>query len=199
VSAAEVHALGRSISAAVQPGDTVCLSGSAPPGFPADGIREILSSLQSCGCRVLVDTSEARLPEALQASPWTVTPTDDEAAGALGSSPPEELATALAAHAHHVVLTRGAEGAIYASGDAIWQLTPPPIHALNPIASGDALVAGFLSRTEGGASGLESARFGVACGTGNAARIFPELPPAGDIETLAARVAVRQIGEGSRG
>lgn len=199
VRADEVDALLSLLATEIGPGDTVSLSGSAPPGVAAGAIREIVTSLHSRGARVLVDTSEARLLEALEASPWAATPTDEEAAGAIGSAPPEVLAAALVAQAEHVLLTRGAQGAIYARGDDVSLLTPPPILALNPIASGDALVAGFLSRMERGASGLESARFGVACGTSNAARVAPGLPPIGDIVDLASRVTVQQIGEGGRG
>jgi tagatose 6-phosphate kinase len=199
VRAAEVAMLRRTIFDLIKPDDTVCLSGSAPPGLPPGFTGEIVSTLQSRGARVLVDTSEARLPEALQASPWAVTPTDDEARGTLGSMPPVELALALAAHSQHVVLTRGAQGAIYAESGEAWQLTSPPIVALNPIASGDALVAGFLSRIERGASGLDSARFGVACGTSNAARIAPSLPDLSAIEEVETGVTVRQIGERGRG
>lgn len=199
VRADEVAALRRTIFDLVEPGDRVSLSGSVPPGVPAGFVEEIVSALQSRGARVLVDTSEARLGEALSASPWAVTPTDDEAEGTLGPMPPVDLAGALAGRAQHVVLTQGARGALYAEGGNAWQLTPPPIVALNPIASGDALVAGFLSRVERGASGLESARFGVACGTSNAARIAPSLPDLRAIEAIESRVTVRRIGERGRG
>jgi 1-phosphofructokinase family hexose kinase len=199
VGADEVAALRRTIFSLVEPGDTVSLSGSAPPGVPAEFIGKIVSALQSRGTRVLVDTSEVRLGEALRASPWAVTPTDDEAEGTLGPMPPVDLAGALATRAQHVVVTQGAQGAIYAQGGNAWQLTPPPVVALNPIASGDALVAGFLSRMERGASGLESARFGVACGTSNAAGIAPSLPDLQAIEAVESQVTVRRIGERGRG
>jgi 1-phosphofructokinase family hexose kinase len=194
----EVDALRRLLDAVVKPGDIACLSGSVPPGVPDGLVRDIVSSLQTRGIRVLVDTSEARLGEALAASPWAVTPTAGEAAGALGPMPPADLAGALAVRACHVILTRGARGAIYACGGDRWQLTPPAVVALNPIASGDALAAGFLHCMEEGASGLESARFAVACGTANAARIAPGIPSPAEVEAVAAAVMVERIGEGDR-
>jgi tagatose 6-phosphate kinase len=95
-----------------------------------------------------------------------------------------------------VVLTMGREGAIYSASGELWQLTPPPIAALNPIASGDALVAGFLAGMEREMSGPESARLGVACGTCNAARVFPGIPSVAAVEGMASRVTVRR-GEAS--
>lgn len=195
----EVDELRRRLLEVVRPGEIVCLSGSAPPGVPAGWVRQIVSDLQARGVRVLVDTSDARLGEALEAVPWAVTPTLDEAAGVLGLETPEDLASALATRATHVVLTEGARGAIYAGGGDLWQLSPPPIVALNPIASGDALAAGFIAATARGSSGLESARFGVACGTANARQIAAGIPPVAEVEHIAAQVTVAKPGETGRG
>lgn len=195
----EVEELRRALPTIVQPGEIVCLSGSAPPGTPPDFVREMVSSLQSGGARVLVDTSEVRLGEALDALPWAVTPTRGEAAGVLGARPAEHLAEILAARAEQVVLTEGAQGAVYAGEGVLWRLTPPAITAVNPIASGDALAAGFMARMARGDTGLESARFGVACGTANAAQIAAGIPSIAEIESIARKVTTRRVGEVGRG
>ncbi len=199
VTETEVETLRRTLPAVIRSGEILALSGSAPPGVPRGFIREIVSALQSGGVRVLIDTSEVRLGEALEASPWAVTPTVDEAAGVLGPRPPEDLASALAARAEHVVLTEGARGAVYAGGGEVWQLVPPPVTALNPIASGDALAAGFISRMARGDTGLQSARFGVACGTANAAQNAAGIPSMAEVEEIASQVTMARVGEVGRG
>lgn len=198
VSGSELNSLRRTLLQAVSGDDIVCLSGSAPPGVPEGAIREIISSLKRSGVRVLADTSEARLQEALDTSLWAVTPTIEEATGVLGPLQPVDLAAALAARAEHVVLTQGAQGALYAGDGELWQLTPPVISALNPIASGDALVAGFVSRMINGDSGLDSARFAVACGTANAAQIESGISSRSEVEAIAPQVTARKIGEVGR-
>jgi 1-phosphofructokinase family hexose kinase len=198
VKRTEVAALREMLDSAVGPGDLLSISGSAPPGVPGGFVGEMVAALQSRGGRVLVDTSEARLMEALEAAPWAITPNAEEGAMALGPASPPALAAALARRAGRALLTCGSQGAIYAEGGEMWQLTPPPINALNPIASGDALVAGFLSRTERGASGVESARFGVACGTANAAQVDAGVSSVAEVEALASRVTVKRIGEADR-
>jgi fructose-1-phosphate kinase PfkB-like protein len=45
---------------------------------------------------------------------------------------------------------------------------------------------------------VESARFGVACGTANAAQVDAGVSSVAEVEALASRVTVKRIGETDR-
>jgi 1-phosphofructokinase family hexose kinase len=193
VTPAEVEELRETLDRSVRSGDILCLSGSAPPGVPPGALGEIVTSLGHRGVRVMLDTSGARLAEALPAAPWGVAPNAAEASAVLGPHEPLRLAAALAERAEHVLLTLGSEGAIYAGKGESWRLTPPPLTAVNPIASGDALVAGFVWGMAHGRSGLESARLGVACGSANAAQLRAGVTSRARVEAMASEVREEPI------
>lgn len=153
---------------------TVCLCGSLPLGAPADAPRGLVERLNRLGLRVWVDSSGPALQNAIAAKPYAIKVNRDELAAALG----ERLRTAREAIAAAcrlaiegisvVVVTLGAEGALLAKENLLVKATPPTIQPLDPIASGDCLLAGIVTALAEGADFPEALRRGVAAGTVNA-------------------------------
>lgn len=190
VTAAEVRSLFDLLCATLQPGDLLAISGSAPPGVPDGWYGEVVRAVP--GVRVLVDAAGARLAAALDARPWAVAPNQEETISALGPAQPCHLLDQLERASQVAILTQGARGALVALPSGRWRLVPPDIAARNAVGCGDALVGGFLTAIAGGADLLEAARFGVAAGTANAARLEQGVRRA-EVEALACQVRVEPL------
>jgi tagatose 6-phosphate kinase len=79
-----------------------------------------------------------------------------------------------AAGARWVLVTDGPRPALLLADDGrAWRLWPPRLKALNAIGSGDCATAGLLHALLRGDSPPEAARFGLACGSANAATLLP--------------------------
>jgi sugar/nucleoside kinase (ribokinase family) len=72
-------------------------------------------------------------------------PNEDEARSLTGASDPSEQAERiLEAGANTVVIKRGANGAFVRGGDEAFELSAPPIDAVEPSGAGDAFAAGLI-------------------------------------------------------
>ena len=68
-----------------------------------------------------------------------------------GTGDPEAAARALTAHAREVVVTLGAEGALWTDGDAVARAPAVPAAAVDTTGAGDAFAAGLLAARRRGA------------------------------------------------
>lgn len=191
LSADEVWRIDEAIDGAIQEGDTLCISGSLPPGVPASFYADLVRRLQGRGVRVLVDASDQTLRLALESHPWAVAPNVSECALALSQpEDPQRLIVALSERVDHAMLTLGAEGLLYAHEGYAWRIRPPAICTVNAVGSGDACVAGFLAGMNRGLPALDAIRLGVACGAANAARFEPGIEDIAAVERLSALVRI---------
>ncbi len=152
----------------------VTLNGSAPD--PAlDGLyRDLLDIAHDCGVPVILDAYGAIFNEALVGRPFMVKPNAEELEQCLGTSLDTrkkqwEAVEALRCRGVElVVLSLGEEGALVASNEGCVHARPPEIKEVNPVGSGDALVAGFALGLAQGMDLMETIRLGIAMGTANA-------------------------------
>ncbi len=190
----EVQRIRKEIDRASGAGDTLCISGSAPPGVPTTFYADVVTTAKKRGVRVLLDASGPALRHALDAGPWAAVPNVQECAEVFGAqAEPAVLATWLAERTEHALLTLGADGVLYAGASGRWHLTPPATVTVNAVGSGDALVAGFVTGMAEGLSPLESARRGVACGAANAAGFGPGIDTGSDIGLLVSEVQAQRL------
>lgn len=155
------------------------LSGSLPRGCAPALYAELVAALQARGVRCLVDASGEALARALDARPFLAKPNRDEASALLGR-PIDDDAGARAALAAlrargiaQPALTLGAGGALLADGDLALHGRLAPARVLNPVGSGDCLLAGLAVALERGAGADAALRLGLACGAANAAAPEP--------------------------
>jgi fructose-1-phosphate kinase PfkB-like protein len=113
-----------------------------------------------------------------------------EVMGAHGSA--AEAATAarqLVTHGIKVVMiTLGKAGAIAANKDGTWFAAPPPIQALSPVGSGDALLGGVVSQLMQRKMLPDALGFGVAVAAANTLTTG-----AGVFQTTTALELARQV------
>ncbi len=147
-------------------GGVVALSGSLPPGAPADGYGVLVELAHRRGATVVLDTSGAALEAALAAGPDVVKPDEAELStfyGAGVGSPQSALEACqklLQAGAGAVVASRGELGALVRSAEAAWWISHGA-RSGNAVGAGDALVAGLASGLEQGLPLVDSAHRGV--------------------------------------
>jgi tagatose 6-phosphate kinase len=130
----------------------VVLSGSLPPGLPAESYAVLIRAAREHGTRTVLDTSGEPLRCGLAAGPDLVKPNAAELAGLLGhdlagllghdtDAGPDALRQLLGGGCGGVVLSQGARGLLAVTGDGTWRAAPPAALAGNPTGAGDACVA----------------------------------------------------------
>lgn len=172
------------------------LAGSVPAGLPDTVYAEMVRHLRARGVFVAVDASGPPLRHAVAAMPDMVKPNAHELSELLGRplSGRDEVVRAAWELARSgialVVVSLGAEGAVFVEGDRTLLAVPPAVEVASTVGAGDAMVAGVLAaRLEGG--DLEAcARRGTAYAAGTLSRLGPELPPADRIAELMRAVRI---------
>lgn len=160
----------------VQQVDIVTISGSLPKGLPTDFYTEMVKIANQHDTRVLLDSNGALLTSIVKSEykPYLIKPNAEELADLLGEKSLDEvqirqaLTSSLFADIPWVVVTLGSDGAIIKYGDHLYRVTAPKVEAINPVGSGDSVVAGFAAGFSRGLIGEELMKFGLSMGVLNA-------------------------------
>jgi 1-phosphofructokinase len=207
LDAASVSALTDAVIARAGAASWVVLSGSLPPGAPANWYADVVARLRGHGCRVAVDTSEGPLSalaaEFDTAAPDLIKPNSEELASLAGVSaqvledavsqgdpgPVVTAALALVDRGVNTVLaTLGAAGAVLVDGNGAWLATPPPIVPRSTVGAGDSSLAGYVRADIAGAEAPRRLQMAVAYGSAAAALPGSALPAPAEIDLDAVRV-----------
>ncbi len=152
----------------------VTLSGSLPPGAPPALYAQLLKTAQAAGVRTVLDSSGEALRQGLAAQPFLVKPNEKEFAELAGQEleDPADFAQAAlefsARYQTRVVISLGAEGAIAADRNEVWQVRPPQVTIKSAVGSGDSMLAGIAYGLTHDYAFEEALAYGVAAGTANA-------------------------------
>ena len=142
----------------------VVVSGSLPPGLPADACAAVVRVARSRGALSIVDTSGGALTAALASGPDLVKPNRDELREVTGEQDLVAGARALLGlGAREVVVSAGAEGlvAVRGSGEVLRAALDTPL-AGNPTGAGDAAVAALAAGLARGATDHDALADAVA-------------------------------------
>ncbi|EKN5047548.1 1-phosphofructokinase [Yersinia enterocolitica] len=130
--------------------DMVAVSGSLPAGVNPDDFTDWMKRLRSqCSC-IIFDSSREALVAGLKASPWLVKPNRRELEIWAGRPLPELGDVVEAAHAlrdqgiAHVVISLGAEGALWVNASGAWLAKPPACDVVSTVGAGDSMVGGLI-------------------------------------------------------
>jgi 1-phosphofructokinase family hexose kinase len=175
----------------------VTMSGSLPPGAPADLYGELLAIARAAGVPGLLDSSGAALRHGLEiGQPLLIKPNASEFAALAGRelSGMDEIAAAAAQlarrHATTVVVSLGGDGALAASANGIIHARPPKLPIASAVGSGDCMLAGIAFALVRGRTLAEALAYGVAAGTANALSIGAGTFAHEDFERVRAQVIV---------
>jgi 1-phosphofructokinase len=204
VTGAELDALDRDIRRLAAPGRWVVLAGSLPRDAPTGTYRRLADAAHAAGASVALDTSGAALGEALAAGPELVKPNRAELEELVGRPLPNRAALVAAARElaasgiGTVVVSLGAEGALFVrDGEAVFA-TPPPVPVASTVGAGDAMVAGTLLGTLRKLPLPRVASLATACSAVAIGRVGPHLDPAA-VEETAGAVVLEDLGPSAGG
>ena len=188
----------------VQPGSLAVLAGSLPGGLPPETYRDLTRRLKAREARVVLDASGGPLAAALAAAPdalpHAVKPNRHELEEWAGRALPalsDVLAAARSLHARGiplVVVSLGAEGALFLSAEGAVHARPPATQVTSTVGAGDALVAGLVAGLHDGLALADMARRALAFASAKLTREGANLPPRTEVEAVAASVRVEAVG-----
>ena len=186
-------------AAALDGTEIVCFGGSAPHPVLDDAYRRMIEQAKGRGIRALLDSRGEALRLGLEAAPFMVKPNLVETAHLLGRPLAEESACWGAVDYYRrlgieiVVLSMGKEGALIDWGGRRWRALPPQVQEVNPVGSGDCLVAGFACGLLWGWEEERTIRLAVAAGAANAAVWDAASPGRTEVEALAPGVRLCRL------
>jgi tagatose 6-phosphate kinase len=207
VSAAEYERFFVAYEKALASSAAVVLSGSLPPGVPAEAYAGLIAAAAGTGVRAVLDASGAGLAYGAAAGPAVVKPnlaeleavaghklrTDEAAAPDLPVI--ERAARALAGPATSVVVSLGPDGLLAVGPDGTWHARPPGHVPGNPTGAGDAVVAGLADSLVRGQDWPATLRHAAALGTAAAAAPVAGAFGWADYERLVTTVQVTGAGQ----
>lgn len=174
----------------------LALAGTLIPGAPSDFYRELAQSAREADVPVVIDSHKEPLLLALEAKPWMAKLNAYELGLTLKREIDSDKTLVDAAHellergAQSVCVTQGARAAWLIVPDCTYRFTPPKIHPINPIGSGDSVTAGIIQGHLTGKSRCDAMALGLACGTANALTHLPAHFDLQDVERLLPLVSV---------
>ena len=189
-----------SIYAGLLPGSQmVCLSGGAPQGVRADFYNDMIRLARAAGKPVILDTSGPFLANGIVAGPTLVKPNDDEMAALLGT-PITGVDEALCGArqlcrqgAGVVVVSLGAQGALWVDPEQAYWGVPPRLPALNTVGCGDSLVAGLAVGLCRGDNVADTLRLGVAVSAANTLTVANGSFEDADLAAILPQVTVNRL------
>ncbi len=163
-----------SFQAAVKQAALVTLNGSVPDPGLENLYRDMIGIAHAGRVPVILDAYGPVFEYALKNRPYMVKPNVEELEQLFGTCLDtrekqwEAVERLRQRGVALVVLSLGEGGALIASEEGCFHVWPPKITEVNPVGSGDALVAGFALGITRSMSLEETARLGIAMGTANA-------------------------------
>lgn len=195
LSRRELAAVLRAFNGEMRRAKILALIGTVPHGVADDFYARLIRRASRRNIPVLVDAQGKLLMRAVRARPFLVRINRVELAAAIGRVGKFSLRETFAAAqrlvrlgARWVVITDGANDVAVVSRDELWRINPPQICALNPIGSGDSMLAGIAHQLARGKPVLDSMHYGIACGAANALT-----PTAGNVSPLVVRRLAQRI------
>lgn len=196
VSVEEVEALVAKVKTLLPRASLLLLSGSLPPGTPADFFQSLV---RLSHVPVILDTSGPALKAGLAARPWLVKPNLVEFEVLVGKTDMTEAEQIREAErlvgegVGAVALTRGADPILLVTGEGTWRITPPRIRCYNSIGCGDTFtgaVAVHYLRTR---DLVAAVAYGVAAATVNCFYLAAGWAPPEEVAKMLPRVKVERI------
>lgn len=179
-------------------GDYLCLSGSIPAGIQGINYAQIMEKLCGYGINFVVDAEGETLVETLRYKPFLIKPNHKELSGIFGAEI-NGIEDALLygrklqdMGAENVLVSMGEGGALLITKSTVYFSAAPKGEAVNTVGSGDSMVAGFLAEFQ--KSGSYEKALNMAVAAGSATAFTRGLARGADIEALAQKITVEEIG-----
>jgi tagatose 6-phosphate kinase len=200
VSVAEADVLLRAVEGMLSDGvEAVTLSGSSPCEATNGLFHELISLSKGRRVPVYLDTYGAPLEAIWGIWPDAIKVNRREAGLHIRRSnlTDADIFDLLGRWARHGVrlgvVTNGTEPVLAQAGGRFFRILPPSIETVNPIGSGDCLLAGLVDSELSGAGPIEVLKHGVACAVANAAVWDAGAIDRAAVEDLESRITLEPV------
>jgi tagatose 6-phosphate kinase len=179
--------------------EVIVFSGSLPQGTPVDAYFQLIELANQKGTKTILDSSGEAFTAALAAQPFMVKPNREELAAYLHKSDIsrreiwETMQRWHAAGISLVVVSLGSEGAFVSDRGQFYQVIPPSVQVVNPVGSGDSLVAGMTAGLYLQLGMEETLILATAAAVANALSPVAGQVDIGQVEVLKQQVRVEKI------
>jgi 6-phosphofructokinase 2 len=179
-----------------EPSGLLVISGSLPPGAPADLYARAARAAKELGARIVLDSSGPPLAAALEKGVFLVKPNLREMRELTGRALEDEPSRLAACeslvrtgHAEAVALTLGDEGALLVTRQAALRAPALAIRPASTVGAGDSFLGAMVWALACGRGLEEAFRYGVAAGSAALISSGTELCRRDDVERLLPEVA----------
>lgn len=194
ITAEEWRALEKRCAQLLAGASVMTLSGSLPPGAPADGLRRLIELAHAAEVPAILDSREDWLRHGVEGAPAIVKVNEEELAGYAPGTPLLEAASRMRGRgAGAVVVSRGAAGVVAAIEQTVLEARPSQKLKGNPTGAGDSATAALAAGLKRGLPWPEMLTEAVAL---SAASVLHPLAGSFDAEAyqrLLGRVGIQEL------
>ena len=173
----------------------IVVSGSLPPGVPADIFARVSKMAKKQNRKLIVDSTEEALQSALEEGVYMIKPNIGELSRLVGKEELQSFEVEPAAKGlinsdkcEIVVVSLGALGAMLVSREQVLKIAAPVVKTKSTVGAGDSMVAGIVFFLSKGKSLLDALQYGVASGTAATLNSGTGLCRKGDVERLFEQI-----------
>jgi 1-phosphofructokinase family hexose kinase len=195
----EVREIEEVLVAKLPEAEWLLLTGSRPPGVPANFFSRMIQLAADHGVRTLLDSSEESLKLGITAHPNVTKPNRPEAEQLLGRTLLSRTQSMAAVNeiramgAERVLLSLADQGVIAAWEEGLIEAVPPSFEAGCPIGAGDVLVATYAWATTQGKSFVDALRWSVAAATAAVRKQGLQFASLDEIEPIRKQVQLHSL------
>ena len=199
VTEEQIKAVLHGLLEAAKTGAWYVLTGSLPPGAPADTYRRFCGAIQAWGCAAAVDCDGEALREAVQAKPALIKPNIQEFCELTGADPEDKQAVLDACRklcfqgVGRVCLTWGGDGAWLVNEHGAWACSAAKIDVRGTQGGGDTMLAALLTGLSRGMTDPDALRFASAAAAATVMRPGTLLCRQTDLDTLLPGITVGNL------
>ncbi|ARC85494.1 1-phosphofructokinase [Clostridium argentinense CDC 2741] len=154
--------------------EIICISGSMPKDVDIETYKNLIETANREGKKILLDTSGEALKKGMEAIPYLIKPNKEELENLIGNVifTEEDIIKAVSPIIKEginiVAVSLGREGCLVFNDNYMYRVRTPKVKAVNPVGSGDAMIAGFAVSLKRNYEFENMLKLAAACGTANA-------------------------------
>jgi tagatose 6-phosphate kinase len=199
LTAEEAARLSQVFETELSQANVVTCNGTVPCAVLNTLYYDLIKAAASRGIKTVLDSHGPAFAEGIKAQPFMVKPNIEETQRFFGEQLRTDDDILKAVTKYHqfgiswVVISMGARGAVASLDGHVFACTPPRVKEVNPVGSGDALVAGFAVGLMEEMDLEETCRLAVGAGTANATSWDIGRCSRDEIERYAALVTIERL------
>lgn len=199
VSKEELNDLKEQIAARIKSGDILVLAGSLPRGIDVTVYKDWIEYFSAKGVLVFLDADGDCFKEAIQAAPYLIKPNQDELGSLLGIAlnNEEDIISAakelLQKGIKKVVVSMGAEGALFISDQGIYRAHPLKVPVSSTVGAGDSMVAALAYCQLMGLNYENEIRLSMAMGAASVMCEGTQAPAMETVQSLSRQIIFEEV------